>query len=412
MRAPLLRALAQRDFAILWAGQTVSMLGDGIFTVAVAWQALQFRSGAATLGAVLVTRSAARILVLIVGGPLADRYQKRLLIIAGDTIQMLSIAALAYVTAYGDLKSWQLALAAGVNGAGSAIFLSSSSAMVPELVDEDSFQSANSLRSSSMLLATDMLGPAAGGVLVATVGTAAAFAVDAATFLASIVALAFIRPRRRTEEQPTAGLLAEAKDGLQYVRRTPWIWGTLVAVGTVGNFASFAPLVVLVPLLVEQHLGAGAATLGFVFTGYGVGGVLGALTIGSLNLKLATTVPAYAGWLLGSVGFGALAFAPNAVTAAAILAVAGFFAEIGEVVWATLLQKYVPANLLGRVTSTDWLVSLSLTPVGVALAAPAADAIGVRTTLVAGAVVSSAAMVVALAFRAVRDVPAPDVPGG
>ena len=406
MRAPFLRALSQRDFAILWAGQTVSLLGDGIFTVAVAWQALRFSSGAATLGAVLVARSVARVAVLLVSGPLADRYQKRLLILAGDTFQMLAVAALAYVTAAGDLKSWQLAAVAAANGAGSAVFLVSSSAMVPELVDEEHFQSANSLRTSSMLLAQDLLGPAAGGVLVAAVGTATAFAIDAGTFLASILALVFIRPRRRVQEQEAGSILTEAREGLRYVRGAPWIWVTLVAVGTVGNFTSFAPLVVLVPLFVEGHLGEGAATLGFVFTGYGVGGLLGAITIGSLRLRLTTTLPAYAGWIAGSVGFGLLAFAPNALVAAILLGLAGFCAEIGEVVWTTLLQKFVPAHLLGRVTSTDWLVSLSLTPLGVGLAAPVAGIIGVRSTLVAGAVLSTAAMAVALTFPAVRRIEA------
>lgn len=404
MRVPLLRALSQRDFAILWAGQTVSLLGDGIFTVAVAWQALRFPSGAATLGAVLVARSVARVTVLLVSGPLADRYQKRFLMLAGDAFQMVSIAALAYVTAAGDLKPWQLTAVAAANGAGSAVFLVSSSAMVPELVDEEHFQSANSLRTSSMLLAQDLLGPALGGILVAAVGTAAAFAVDAATFLASILALVFIRPRRRIDEQVTGGIITEAREGLRYVRSAPWIWVTLVAVGTVGNFTSFAPLVVLVPLFVEGHLGEGAATLGFVFTGYGVGGLLGAVTIGSMRLRLTTTVPAYAGWIAGSIGFGLMAFAPNAIAAAALLAIAGFCAEIGEVVWVTLLQKFVPAHLLGRVTSTDWLVSLSLTPLGVGLAAPVAGAIGVRATLMAGAIVSVAAMLVAISFAAVRDI--------
>ncbi|MDQ3916279.1 MAG: hypothetical protein M3323_13290 [Actinomycetota bacterium] len=124
-------------------------------------------------------------------------------------------------------------------------------------------------------------------------------------------------------------------------------------------------------------------------------------------MRLATTVPAYAGWIGGAVAFGALAFAPNAAVAAVVLAAGGFCAEIGEVVWATLLQKFVPAHLLGRVTSTDWLVSLSLTPLGVGLAAPVAAAAGVRTALIAGAVVAALSMLAAIASRSVREIDAP-----
>ncbi|MFN2586722.1 MAG: MFS transporter [Actinomycetota bacterium] len=402
MRVPLLRALSQRDFAVLWTGQTISQIGDGIFTVALTWQALRLSSGAAALGAVLAVRSVSRIAVLLVSGPLADRYQKRLLMLGGDVLQMVAMTALAYVATTGDVKAWQLGAAAAASGAGSAVFLSSSSAIVPELVAEEHFQSANSLRSSSGLLAMDLLGPAIGGVLVATVGVAAAFAIDAATFLASIAALAFVRPRRRVSQAPAASLVAEAREGLRYVRRTPWVWITLFAVGTVGNFVSYAPLVVLVPLFVESHVGGDAATLGFVLTGYGVGGLLGAVAIGSAPLRLTSTVPAYAGWIGGAVFFGTFAAAPDAATAALLLAAGAFCGEIGEVVWATLLQKFVPGYLLGRVTSTDWLVSLSLSPVGIALAAPAASTLGVRTTLVAGAAIATAAMLAAIASPRTR----------
>ncbi|HEV2754705.1 MAG TPA: MFS transporter [Actinomycetota bacterium] len=404
MRVPLLRALSQRDFAILWAGQTISHVGDGIFTVALAWQALRLSSGAGTLGAVLAIRSVTRVVILLVSGPLADRYQKRLLMLAGDLMQMAAVASIAYVAATGDVRAWQLAAAAGVTGAGSAVFLASSSAIVPELVEEEHFQSANSLRATSSLLAMDLVGPAIGGILVAAVGVAAAFAIDAATFLASITALLFVRPRRRAREQPSGGVIAEAVDGLRYVRRTPWIWVTLVAVGTIGNFVSYGPLVVLVPLFVENHVGGDAATLGFVLTGYGVGGVIGALTVGSSRRPLTSTVPAYAGWIGGAMFFGLLAFAPNGVVAGVILAAGAFCGEIAEVVWATLLQKFVPGYLLGRVTSTDWLVSLSLSPVGVGLAAPAAAAFGVRTTLIAGAVVATAAMLLALSWPRTREI--------
>jgi MFS family permease len=181
MRIPFLKALSQRDFMVLWVGQTISLFGDGIAGVALAWQALQLPSGRATLGTVLVARSIARVGVLLVGGALADRYERRKLILGGESLQMVAVAALAVVIASGELQLWFLVAVGAVTGAGSGVFLASSTALVPQLVPEEHFQSANSLRSSSMLMASELLGPAAGGILVAAVGTAAAFAVDPAT---------------------------------------------------------------------------------------------------------------------------------------------------------------------------------------------------------------------------------------
>jgi predicted MFS family arabinose efflux permease len=405
MRIPILRALTQRNFAILWVGQTISLLGDGIFSVALAWQALQLPSGSAALGTVIVVRSVARVGVLLIGGALADRYPKRRLMLGGEVLQMVAVAAAAFIISTGELHLWHLITVAATAGVGSGIFLSSSSALVPELVTEEFFQSANSLRSSSLLMASDLFGPALGGVIVASVGTATAFAVDAATFLASIVALIFIRPRVRVREGDAATLLHDVREGFAYVMRTPWIWVSLLAVGTVGNFASFGPLPVLIPLFVQDELKAGADALGFVLAGFGIGGLLGAIVGGSRDLRLTGPLPAFLWWMSSSIALGGLAFATSAPAAAIFLGIAGFGSQVAEVIWVTLQQKLIPPRLLGRVVATDWLVSLSLQPMGIALAAPLAGWIGVSGAFIAGSVVSTAAMAAGIARRDVR---APD----
>lgn len=401
MRVPFLRALTQRDFAVFWAGQTTSLVGDGIFSVAIAWQALQLPDGPRTLGVVLFVRSAMRVGILLFAGALADRYERRLMMMIGDSIQLVAVAALAYVTGTGDLQAWHLTAVAGVTGAGSAVFLASSTAMVPDLVDEDYFQSANSLRSTSIVL-SDLAGSAIGGILVAAAGTGAAFAVDAGTFLASVIALAFIRPRSRVAEAAETNVLAQVKEGLRYVVRAPWIWVTLVVVGTIGNCVSWGPLPVLIPLLVDDVLDGGAEVLGFVFAGYGLGGLAGTVFAGTKRMGFTSVVPAYAGWGIGGIAIMGLALAPTALVAAVLMGLVGFFGQIAEVTWATLLQKYVPGHLLGRVTSTDWLVSLSLQPLGVALAVPIATAIGVRAAFGWGGAVATLAMVAGIAFPSVR----------
>ena len=142
--------------------------------------------------------------------------------------------------------------------------------------------------------------------------------------------------------------------------------------------------------------------MGLVFGSLGAGGVIGALLMGSLRADIRSSRLAYVGWGVSAVGAACVAFAPNAAIAAALLSVASFGGQIGEVTWATLLQRFVPRHLLGRVTSTDWLVSLSLQPLGLAVAAPVAAAIGVSGALLAGGALAMLAVGAGMAVPSVR----------
>lgn len=396
-----LRALSQRDFGLLWIGQTISLLGDGIFTIALAWQALELSGDPRTLGLVLLTRSGGRLVILLLGGAVADRIQRRLLLLIGDLIQAVAVGSVAVLTSAGNLQVWHLIILAAITGAGSGIFLAASTALVPQLVSEDFLPSANSLTSTSRLLTGDLLGPAVGGLVVSALGTAMAFFLDAASFLASVVALVLIRPRE-LEAGPRARLLRGMREGFSYVRQRPWLWVTLLAVGTVGNFVAFGPLSVLVPLLIRGRMGAGADALGLAFAGFGAGGVAAAVLVGSIRLPERTIVPALLGWTLSSLAIAALGIAPNVLAVAVLIAVAGFCSEGAQVVWVTLLQKFVPERLLGRVTSIDWFVSLSLQPLGVGLAGAAAGILGVGGALMAGGLLAAAADAVGFLRAGVR----------
>jgi MFS family permease len=412
VRIPVLKALKHRDFALLWVGQTISLLGDGIFTVALAWQALELDGGAGGLGLVLVVRAVARAATLLVGGALADRYPKRFLVLFGEAIQMVSVTWLTFLAAGGDLQLWQLALVSGTSGIGGGIFLSSSAAFVPELVPEDHYQSANSLRSTSMLLAHELVGPAVGGILVAAFGTTIAFGIDAATFLACIVALLLMRATRVERSTQRISIVKDVREGFSYVRRTPWLWITLVAIGTVGNFAAYSPLPVFVPLIVQDRLQAGADVLGLIWAGYGVGGLAGALLMGSRHMKMTSLTPAYLMWGFGTSALGVVAFAPEAWVAALGLAVMGFAGQAAEVMWVTIQQAFVPSRLLGRVVATDWLISLSLQPLGIALAAPLAARFGPGPALFGGVVICILALALGLTSKQVRHLekPLPEPP--
>jgi predicted MFS family arabinose efflux permease len=395
------RALSQRDFALLWAGQTISLFGDGIFTIALAWQALELSGSATTLGLVLLVRGAARILILLIGGAVADRVERRALMLIGDSVQALAVAAVAYLASTGQLHVWHLVALGAITGAGSGILLAAATAVVPQLVTEEFLASANSLTSTSRLLAFALIGPAVGGILVAALGTTVAFSVDAASFLASIAALILIRPRALSAASKAA-ILTDVKEGFSYVRSRPWLWVTMLAVGTVGSFVAYGPLSVLVPLLVRS-LHGGADSLGLVYAGFGVGGVAAAVVSGSVHLPRNTSALAFLGWVVSGLGIAAMGLAGNVVTIAALLAVVGFFNEAAQVIWVTLLQIHIPERLLGRISSIDWFVSLSLQPLGLGLAGPAAAALGVGGALVVGGTMAASAAGLGFLRPGVRD---------
>jgi Transmembrane secretion effector len=301
----------------------------------------------------------------------------------------------------GHLQVWHLAVLGAITGAGSGILLAAATALVPQLVTEEFLPSANSLTSTSRLLAFALVGPAIGGILVAALGTTVAFSVDAISFLASITALGMIRPRA-LQAAPSAALLTDVKEGFSYVRKRPWLWVTMLAVGTVGSLVAYGPLSVLIPLLVRSHHG-GADSLGLAYAGFGVGGVAAAVISGSVRLPRKTSSLAFLGWVVAGLGIAALGLATSIITIAALLAVVGFFNEAAQVIWVTLLQIHIPERLLGRISSIDWFVSLSLQPLGLGLAGPAAAALGVGGALVVGGAMAASSAALGFLRPGVRD---------
>jgi hypothetical protein len=165
---------------------------------------------------------------------------------------------------------------------------------------------------------------------------------------------------------------------------------------------AYGPLSVFVPLLVRS-LHGGADSLGLAYAGFGVGGVAAAVISGSVRLPRKTSSLAFLGWVVSGLGIAALGLATNIVTVAALLAVVGFFNEAAQVIWVTLLQIHIPERLLGRISSIDWFVSLSLQPLGLGLAGPAAAALGVGGALVVGGAMAASAAGLGFLRPGVRD---------
>lgn len=400
-RVGVLRPLRNRDFALLWSGLTVSLLGDGIYIVAVAWQTYELSNTPTALSVVGAAWTLPTVLFLLVGGVLSDRVDRRHLMIGADLLRTVAIGAIAVLSLTGVIELWMLLVLVAVYGAGDALFLPSATAITPLLVPPDQLVEANALEYMVRPIAMRFAGPALGGALVATAGPGLGFAIDAASFAVSAVFIAAIRPRPGVPPASRSAI-AEVREGFSYVRGTPWLWATLCASGLV-IFAFFGPLQVLLPFRLKNELDVGAGTFGAVLAAGGLGSVVAALWIGQWGLPRRLVTWMYVGWSLATLEVALFAIAELPWVFMVIAAAGGLLDTVGNVAWGTLIRSRVPPELMGRVASLDWQMSISLTPISFALAGPIAEAVGTRETMLGAGLIGSVAGIGFLFIPGVRD---------
>lgn len=403
--ARMLQPLRNRDFALLTTGSLVSLLGDGFFFVALAWAVYEISNVPTALSLVWVAWTVPSVAFLLIGGAFSDRYDRRRLMIGADLIRAFAIGAMGVLSVANILELWHVAVLIAFVGLGDAFFNPASTAIVPDLVAEDELPQANSLLATVRPLMTRLLGPAIAGLVIAVVGSGAAFLVDAASFLVSAAAVWAIHPHPMHLdglEHSVRQTLRQIREGLTFVRATPWIWATLLS-AMLSLLAFFGPVQVLVPFLVKNRLGLGPESLGLLFAVGGIGAIVTGLAIGQFGLPRKRITVMYASW---SVGVALMAVFGVMTELWQGLVVEFFMAslfQVGQVIWTTLLQQRVPRSLLGRVSSLDWLVSTGLVPVSFALTGPAADAFGPANTMIGAALLGSVLMGILLFVPGVRD---------
>jgi MFS family permease len=402
-RVNLLAPLRHRDFRLLWAGMTVSLLGDGVFLVAMAWQAYELWNAPAALSILGIGMTIPTIAFLLPAGVLSDRLDRRWLMVFADAGRAVVLGVLAGLSLAGLLNFWELLALVALYGIGTAFFIPAFDAIVPDLVPTGDLAAANALDQFVRPITLRLLGPALGGALVAGLGTGSAFALDAASFAASTVAVLLVRAPLHHRSVEGQSPLQAVKDGLRFVRRRVWLWGTLVS-AAFAYLAFLGPAEVLLPYVVKNDLHASADDLGFVFAAGGLGAVGSALLMGQRGHPRRDVTVMYGTWTLATLavaGYG-LATAPWQLMVACL--VFNALETAGTIVWATIKQRHVPASMLGRVSSLDWLISIGLLPLSFALTAPVAALIGARATLVGAAAVGGVITLGALFLPRMRDI--------
>ena len=394
----LIGPLEERQFRLLFFARGFSMLGDGLVPVALAFAVLTIERSASALGLVLAAGTVPRVLLLLAAGVWADRLPRHQVMVGADLLRFGSQGLAAALLIGGDAQVWQLALLTFVHGTGAAFFLPASTGLIPQTVSPGRLQQANGLLSLTES-GFAILGPVVAGVLVATVGSGWALGADAATFLISAIFLSQLRVPRIAERAP-ASFLNELGAGWREFTSRTWLWvdGLFSAVG---NLAVLAPIWALGPLVAEQSLG-GAPAWAAIVTAFGVGSVLA----GASALRFTPERPL----LVGVSALALLALPPALLAVPAptpVIAAGAFAAGFGLILFNTLfettVQQHVPAEALSRVSSIDWMLSLGLYPVGLALAGWVAGLIGAGATLTISAVWAVLSVLVVLAVPSVRN---------
>jgi MFS family permease len=394
-RIRLLRPLGIRDFALLWTGMTVSFLGDGLYTVAIAWQVYALSNAPTALAVVGVAWMVPQVLLLLIGGAISDRFERRLVLMLSDGIRGAAIAAIGVLSVTGTLRLWHVIALVAVYGAGGALFVPSFTGIVRDVVPRELLLEANSLDQFVRPLCVRLIGPAVGGVLIGVAGAGTAFLADAGSFAFSATAFLLMRTRSVPVSGTDRSLGRDIAEGISYVRSQTWLWTTLGAL-TLSLLFFLGPVYVLMPYVVKNSLHGGAEGLGLVFAAGGVGAIAAALFRGHLGLPrrpLTVVYLAWAGTAFSLVGYALVDTVWQAM-------VVSFFSigcmTTGGIVWTTVLQRSVPGRMIGRVSSLDWVLSLGLTPVSYALTGPIANLLGARATLLRAGIVSGVVLLVVL----------------
>jgi MFS family permease len=393
----LIGPLRERDFALFWAGTLVSLLGDGIYLVALPFAVLDLGGGAGSLSLVGLAWSLGMVGFLLLGGLAADRYDKRRQLLIADAVRLVAVGALGGLSLGGVLELWHLVALGFVFGAGEGLSGPAMGAIVPELVPADFLVQANALQSSLRPIALRLAGPALGGLVVALVDTGGALIVDAGTFAASIVCLLAMSGRApvRAEGYVAEPLRDQLREAARFVRGETWLWATLV-MAALSLLFFLGPTEVLVPIRIDDELGGGAGDFGLVLAAGGVGATVGTFALGHLGMPRKEVTWLY--WLWGIAGFALCGYAlANAVWQLVVASVLfGLFSGAGNPIWSTLMQVRVPVALRGRVSSLDWLVSVGLTPVSFALTGPVAAAAGAANVLLFAGLATGGATILML----------------
>ena len=388
-----LRPFHSPGYRRLAGALALNMFASGVWLIALVWEVIRLDGGPAQLSVVTTAGAVGVVLPALFAGVIADRVPQKSILIVVGAVELLGMSLIAVLSLADLTQLWHLAAVSFAAGAALAFYWPAYTAWIPALVPETDLQAVNGFEGMVRPTIQQAIGPAVAGLVVGAASPAAAFVVAAAASALGLLALTAVpkTPVRRDFAQtsdlhPVRSALVDMKEGFAYMVRTPWLLSSLIF-GSVMVLVIMGPLDVLIPFLLKDRLGQGPGAHALVLAGFGVGGAIAAIVMGAVPMPRRYLTLMNLAWGVACLPMIWMGFATHVweVVAAAVICGALFSAPM--VIWGTLLQRRVPAALVGRVSSLDFFVSLSLMPVSMALAGPVSEAIGLRTTFFIAGVV-------------------------
>ncbi|EFH81080.1 MFS transporter [Ktedonobacter racemifer] len=390
----LTQAFFSRAFAWFWLGQTISTLGDGAFTMALAVVVYQLTGSSLAMGFFLMAKMIPELLFTLFGGVAADRLPRRLLLLCADSGRALTVLAIAVLAWLHLLQVWHLFVLAVLFGLCRSIFNPAYRAITPDLVGKDHLSSANALTALSLQFG-NFLGPLLGAGLIALANgsASAAFAFDGLTFVVSVCSLLVLRSLPRTGHSPATtsanrprGMFLDMRDGFRTILNSTWLCWSLLA-ATFGLVAYTGAMSVALPRLVFAVYKSGPWLLAAITTSAAIGGIGGAIFVGQVRLRHRGII-AFLAYVLSGLALlvFSLPIAQNILVFVVLPAACGvgFGMSTMDMIWVNLLYELVPNKKLGRVVSVDQLGALGMLPVGYVLAGWLSDQFGPTSVFLLG----------------------------
>lgn len=404
MRA--LRPLTSRDYRLLFAAVGIQVFGTGMWTIVMVFQVLALDDSPLALSAVATGMSLGLFAFSILGGVVADRFSKRRIIITVQGCTAAVMTAVAALSLTGAIELWHVGVASFAMGAGSAFFYPAYSAYLPQVLPPEQLLAANGLEGALRPSMGQGLGPALGGIIVGMFFPAIGAVIVAASYAIAFVITLFLSHRDEanmpTPPEGQTNVWGDLRAGVSYVVRTRWLLWTLIFGSSLALIIQ-GPIEVLLPFLTRDRFEDAEAAFGFLLAAFGIGGAVGSLVVSSLKLPRRYLTFMIVCWGAGTLPLVVIGVVDNLILMLAALFVVGAGTGAGVVIWGTLLQRLVPLDMIGRVASLDFFVSIAFMPASIAIAGPLSLIVPIPVIFVIAGVLPLALALIAIVGGRMRE---------
>jgi MFS family permease len=382
-----IRSLRHRNFQLFFSGQLISLIGTWMQNVAQSWLVYRLTGSSLLLGTVSFAGQIPVFPMAPIAGMVADRWNRRTIVIITQTASMILAFILAALTLTNRITVWEIVALAAALGTVNAFDIPARQSFLVEMVGRDDLMNAIALN-SSIFNSARIIGPAIAGLLVAGIGEGWCFFANAVSYIAVIIGLFMMKIPVRQAERAIKSAFDHIAEGFRFVRKTAPIRSLMLMLGLVSLVGM--PYTVLMPVFAKNILHGDATTLGVLGSAAGIGALVGALTLASR-----TRVQGLGSWVwMACTSFGTFliffSFSHRYALSVLLLVPVGFSLMTQMGATNTLVQSMVPDRLRGRTMAVYSMMFMGMSPLGAILAGAAADKIGAPMTVALGGVMAIA----------------------